>query len=124
MTFFDYEKIWLLALGNPMLMIKLFRKVVEQTEGYQTLEGENFILNPSVILDNPNNLTYQQLSEYLGLCALRNFQTYKQTRDTDIDMAYVPEYIHATVVKTNPLIQIHKSKLIFYKEKLDRKSVV
>lgn len=118
MKFFNFETIWLLALGNPKIMIELFTELVSGTEGYEMLEGSDFILNPQVIIQNPYNLTYQQLAEYLGILALRNYQTFKTTRDTDLDMAYVPEYIEPRVVKTNPLIEIQKSKLIFKKEKL------
>lgn len=116
MKFFSYENLYILALGNPQVMIELFSNYVANNEGHEVLDGDNFILNPQVIIQNPLNLTYQQRAEYLGLCSLRNYMHYATTGYKDLDMAYVPEYVEPNVVKSNPLISIYQSEIIFYKE--------
>lgn len=116
MTFFNYENLWLLALGNPKVMVKLFTNYVDKGEGKEVLDGENFVLNPQVVIQNPYRLTYQQRAEYLGICALRNYQHYRQSGNTDIRMEYVPEYISPKVITTHPLIQIKDNLIILQKE--------
>lgn len=118
MKFFNYEALYLLALGNSEVMVKLFEDYIADNTGHDVLNGDNFILNPQVVTQNPYNLTYQQRAEYLGLCSLRNYQTYATTGYTDLNMAYVPEYIEPNVVKSNPLIRINKTELIFIEENI------
>ena len=118
MIFFNFETIWLLALGNSELIVKLFHRLVNKDTGYKVLEGKSYIVNPQVITENPYNLNYQQLAEYLGILSLRNYQHYIINGNTDLDMAYIPEYIEPTVVTNNPLIEINQSNLIFKKEKI------
>lgn len=117
MIFYSFEKLWLLGLGNPMIMVKAFQELVAGTEGYEVLKGEDFIVHQGVVTQNPYNLSYQQLAEYLGLCALRNYQNYRTIGYTDLDMAHVPEWVQPEVVKNHPLISLNKSSLIFEKEK-------
>ena len=116
MIFYSYEKLWALGFGNSEIMVKAFNELVAGTEGYEVLTGESFILNPHVVTQNPNNLTYQQLAEYLGICSLRNYQTYKTTGSTDIDMAYIPNWIQPSVIKEHPLLKLTKSNINLYKE--------
>lgn len=116
MVQYDFEKLWLLCYGNSELMVKAFKRLVNGEIGYGTLKGQDFIVNPTVITRNTHNLTYQQLAEYLGILALRPLHYYKQTGYIDLDMARVPSWIPATIVKKHPLISIDKSILKFKEE--------
>lgn len=113
---FSYEKLWLLSFGNAEVLIKAFKKLHDGESGYEVLKGSNFIVNPSVVIDNPYRLTNQQLAEYLGILALRPLAHYKLHGYTDLDMARVPAWVSASIVKTHPLITIKQSKLIFKEE--------
>lgn len=117
MILFNYEKIWLLSLGRPDLMLRYFKWLYLGYPEYETLKGSNFIVNPEVIIKNPYKLSDIQLSEYLGLCALRNYSEYKLSGEVDLEMEYFPPWIPKQVVEQNPLIAINKSKIIFIKEK-------
>lgn len=116
MILFDFEKIWLLSLGNPKLILRYFKYLYLKKVEYQTLKGTNFILKPEIIVKNPYRLSEQQLSEYLGLCALRNFADYKLSGEVNLDMEYVPPWMPKQVLETNPLIALNNSKIIFIKE--------
>ncbi|BAV81270.1 hypothetical protein [Vibrio phage VCPH] len=115
---YSYEKLWLLSFGNAEVLVKAFKKLYDGEPGYEVLKGDDFIVNPSVIIDNPYRLTYQQLAEYLGILALRPLIHFKQFGYTDLDMARVPSWVSASIVKTNPLIVINQSKLIFKEENI------
>lgn len=115
--FFDYEKIFLVSKGNSNVMVNLFRRMVEDPDAYRMLGGMSYILNESVIVYNPKKLTNRQLAEYLGLCSLRNYAEYKFSGDSTLDMQQIPPWIPKTVIETNPLIAIQKSKLIFIEDK-------
>lgn len=117
MILFDYEKIWLLSLGKPNLILLYFKRIYNKEPKYSCLIGNNFILNPEVVIENPYKLSKRQLAEYLGLCALRNYAKYQQFKDVDLEMEYFPPWIPRIVVDSNPLIAIDKTKLIFLKEK-------
>ena len=116
MKFFDYERIYLLARGNSDLIVKLFNRMLTEPDAHQLLVGSSFILNESTIVNNPYKLSNRQLAEYLGILSLRNYAEYKFTNDPSLDMQYVPVWIPRSVIDTNPLIAINKSKIIFKEE--------
>lgn len=116
MVRYDYEKLWLLSFGNAELIVKAFIKLAQGAATYGVLRGDDFIVNERTIIDNPHKLTYQQLAEYLGILALRPLQHYSLHGYTDLDMARVPSWVSASIVKTHPLIEIKQSKLIFIEE--------
>lgn len=116
MVQYDFEKLWLLAMGNSTLIVKAFKRLVNGEEGYEHLKGTSFILNPTVVTNNTHNLTNQQLAEYLGILALRPLHYYNQDGYIDLDMARVPSWVTASVVKSIPLIKIHNTKLKFLEE--------
>lgn len=117
MILFDFEKIWLLSLGQPHLMIRYFKYLYLKRYDYRSLAGNNFIVNPEIIIRNPYRLSNQQLAEYLGLCALRNYANYQQSKEVNLELEYFPPWIPKQVVEANPLIELNKTKLIFLKEK-------
>lgn len=117
MLFFDYERIFILARGNSNVIINLVRKLIEDPKLMVLISGSSFILNPDVIYYNTYKLSNRQLAEYLGLLALRNFAEYKISKDTSLDIQYVPIWIPRKVIDTNPLIEISKDKLKFIEEK-------
>ena len=118
MLFYSYENLWTLAFGNAELIVKAFTKLYNKEEGYACLTGTDFIVNPKVIVTNKYNLTYQQRAEYLGMLALRPYSAYLQNGYTDLDMARIPDWVSAAVVREHPLIEINKSKLIFKEENI------
>lgn len=116
MITYDFEKLWILALGNSELIVEAFKRLVNGEPGYEKLKGQDFIINPRVVTHNTHNLTNQQLAEYLGLLAMRPLHYYKQGGYKDLEMARVPSWIHANIVKSNPLIQVIKTELKFIEE--------
>lgn len=116
MLFFDFEKIFLLAKGNSKSIVQLIRRMVSNPEMCKPLLGMSFIINESIIIDNPRKLSDRQLAEYLGILSFRSYAEYKFTGDSSLDMQYLPTWVHKSVVEENPLIAINKSKLTFIEE--------
>lgn len=116
MVKYDYEKLWLLSFGNAELIVKAFTKLAQGAATYECLKGDDYIVNERIVIDNPHKLSYQQLAEYLGILALRPLQQYILYGYTDLDMARVPSWVSASIVKSNPLIEIKQAKLIFIEE--------
>ena len=103
-------------MGNSDLIVKAFKRLVNGESGYENLKGQDFIVNPRVVTHNTRNLTNQQLAEYLGILAMRPLQYYHQDGYIDLDMARVPSWVPASIVKSNPLINITQAKLKFIEE--------
>lgn len=101
---FDYTKLYLLAGGRAEYMIKYFGTLLEEKS------GNNFIVNPGIILQNPQNKSPRILSEYLGLCSLRNLGDYLISGDTTLSTLLVPPWVPDIVINDNPLIK-HNPKL-------------
>lgn len=101
---FDYTKLYLLAGGRAEYMIKYFGTLLEEKS------GNNFIVNPGIILQNPQNKSPRILSEYLGLCALRNLGDYLISGDTTLSTLLIPPWVPDIVINDNPLIK-HNPKL-------------
>lgn len=116
MILYDFEKLWLLAMGNSELIVKAFKRLVNGESGYEHLKGQDFIVNPRVVTHNTHNLTNQQLAEYLGILAMRPLHYYYQDGYIDLDMTRVPSWVPASIVKSNPLIKIKQAKLKFIQE--------
>ncbi|CAL9957844.1 hypothetical protein VPHD249_0032 [Vibrio phage D249] len=113
---FSYEKLFRLAFGNAELIVEAFRLLYQKREDYQCLTGDDFIVNPRIIYHNTYNLTHQQLAEYLGILSLRSYAQYKTHGYTDLEMARIPSWVPADVVKSHPLIEIKANKLHFKEE--------
>ena len=108
MKFYDYERLYLAARGDPSLILKLFFKD-------KTADGFNFIVNEHV-LKNPL-VSDLHKAEYLGLCSLRQYTDYKQQGIVDLKLERVPPWIPMQVIQQNPFITTTSNEILFYKEK-------
>ena len=118
MLFFDYEKIYVLSCGKSKQIVQYIKLLKHEPLKYKLLNGNSFILNEDIVVDNPLRLSDQQLAEYLGLLSLRSYDQYLLTSDSSLDMENLYPWIPREVVETNPLIAINQSKLIFIKESI------
>lgn len=116
MQFYDFNKIWLLSGGRSNIIVNYFKHLVDGKPRYQHLKGDNFMLNPLIVTENPLGLDKRTLAEYIGLCSLRNYINYSQHLDVDLDIEYFPDYIPKEVVESNPLIAINQTKIKFKQE--------
>lgn len=98
--------------------MQYFKNLHKKKMQFRPLLGNNFILNPEIIVDNPLKLTDRQLAEYLGICAYRNYAHYLQQKEANLPMEYLPSYIPRSVVEDNPLLAIKQSKIIFIYEEI------
>ena len=105
MRFYNYEKIYLLSHGDADLLIQYFK---EPQEGY------DFIVNGSVV-DDPF-ISKQFKAEYLGLCALRNYEDFLDREEVNLDRDLIPPWVPIEEIADNPLIKLTNKKIILLKE--------
>ncbi len=108
MKFYNYETLWLLAHGNPTMMLEYFK---------DSREGVNFIINPKALVD-AFWLTERQRAEYLGICSLRSYDDYLNHKEVDLSLDLVPPWVSMQVITDNPLTKLTNSKIILLKEKI------
>ncbi|AQT25293.1 hypothetical protein PR1_127 [Providencia phage vB_PreS_PR1] len=113
---FDYEKIYILSYGRSDLIIEYLRRLRDEPEACVSLLGSSFIVNSSVILDNPMKYNARILAEYVGLLSIRNYADYQLTGDTSLPMMSVYPWIPREIVESNPFVQISIDTLKFNKE--------
>ena len=116
MVMFDYQKLWLIAGGDSTLIIRYFLLLAHKEPGWEHLVGVNFIVNESIITDNPLNKKAIVLAEYLGLCSLRAYATYKLYGTTNLSMEMVPSYIPKSIVDSSPWVELRGEELLFTSE--------
>lgn len=116
MIFFNYEKIYILAKGNPKLIVQCLENLKCNPEANKLLVGDSFIINEDVVLSNPEKLSPLELAEYLGILSFRSYADYALSGKSSLDIQAVPLWIPKTVITTNSLIKIDRDKLIFEKE--------
>lgn len=92
---FNYEKIYLVSLGESTLMLRYFKDCCPY--------GDNYIKRPEIVTGNPLRLSDQHLAEYLGLCSLRKYP------DSDLPLDYLPKWVPISVVQENPLVTINQN---------------
>lgn len=107
MKFFDYEKLYRDSKGDCKKLVRLFQTAPSI--------GPNFILNPELIRAG-SGYSDRVFAEYLGLCALRQYNNYVCGNEVDLDRHLIPPWIPHIVVEENPLVQLTNTKLIFKKE--------
>ena len=107
MKFYNYERLYLLSHGDPKLLLQYFKEVPQ--------EGNDFIVNPSTVADV--FISDQFKAEYLGLCALRNYEDYLDREEVDLNRDLIPPWVPIEAIKDNPLIKLTNKKIILQKEK-------
>lgn len=106
MRFFDYEKIYLAAVGNPTLMLDYFRS--DRT-------GRNWILNPRVLAEPW--VSDRLKAEYLGFCSLRPYNDYVTHKKVDLLISDLPPWVPLELARENPYLTVTNTHIIFNKEK-------
>lgn len=95
---FDYEKMYISTGGRADFMLSYFKSVNDS-------KGINFIVNPDIVIKNPQNCTERQLAEYLGLCSLRNLGDFLISGTVDLYDSQIPNWIPKQVYENHPLIK-------------------
>lgn len=110
MIFYNYEALWLLSHGDPKLLMEYFWE-----SDTMDIPKPDFIVNPKALVD-AFWLTDRHKAEYLGICALRNYEDYKMRGDTGIDLDLIPPWVPIEVIKDNPLAKLTETKIELIKE--------
>lgn len=108
MKFYTYEDLFMLAHGKPSLILEYFK---------DSTQGLNFIVNPKVLVENPW-VSDRHKAEYLGICALRSYDDYLNSKQVDLSLDLIPNWVPIEVIKENPLIQYTETKIILKKENI------
>ena len=105
MRFFNYEKCYLLSLGDPDLLIQYF---------WDLEEGYDFIVNEDAIRSMFVSSLHK--AEYLGLCALRNYENYKNENMVNLSRDLIPPWVPIEQLTDNPLIELTATEVKLLKE--------
>lgn len=92
MRFFSYERLFLLARGDPANIMYLFRRLLEnKPDVLAYLSGSNWIVEPSALmLTKESDL---QCSEFLGLISFRQYAEYKCSGKTELSVRDLPSWV-------------------------------
>lgn len=112
MLFFSYDKIYLLARGNPSKMVYLFHQLRTKEFGAkETLSGNNWIIYPEKL--TYTSATHVQVAEFLGLISFRNYADYRCTGKTELSVRDLPSWIDLKILSPSTLWKLQGDTIVF-----------
>ena len=125
MILFDWEKILRVSKGNVGDVISILRIITHKlpTKNYKDKSfkfyrynygGKSFLLNPEDLLTKGRAFSDKEVAEYVGVASFRNYPMYLQTKDSTLDLLYLP--ISEDTITKNRLLRIEDGKVHFLYE--------
>ena len=132
MLFYDWEKIFNAADGNPKTMYTILKMVYlkeipknkhDKLFKYagKSFIGTSFLVHPDVLLYNAYKHSYREIAQYLALASLRPYADYAVTGDTTLDLDLVE--IPVELFYDNSLLYIEDDKLHFLYEEVKPENI-
>lgn len=116
LLFYSYEKIYLLARGDSTKIMLLFKRLLDKKyDALSTLQGNNWIVNPSIFaLTREDNV---RCAEFLGLLSFRHYAEYKCTGKTELSVRDLPSWVKLSSLTPSTLWSLHGNTIVFPTEK-------
>tara|TARA_B100001564_G_C20604907_1_gene654642 strand:+ start:967 stop:1344 length:378 start_codon:yes stop_codon:yes gene_type:complete len=122
MILFDWEKILRVSKGSVGDTISILRIITyklppknykdKSFKFYQhNYGGKSFLLNPENLLTTGRSFSDKEVAEYVGVASFRSYPMYLQTKDSTLDLLYLP--ISEDIIKANRLLEIKDGKVHF-----------
>lgn len=112
MIYFSYEKIYLLARGDPSKIMFLFKKLISKDkELFPYLTGNNWIVNPIVFSFTRNSDV--KCAEFLGLLSFRHLAEYKLYGKTELSVHDLPSWVSINTLEPSSLWELRGDKIFF-----------
>ena len=132
MLFYDWEKMFDTAEGNPKIMYTLLKMVYlkeipknrhDKLYKYagKSFIGTSFLVHPDVLLYNAYKYSYREIAQYLALASLRPYADYAITGDTTLDLNIVE--IPVNLFNDNSLLRVRAGKVHFKYEEVNKKDI-
>lgn len=132
MLFYDWEKIFNAADGNPKTMYTILKMVYlkeipknkhDKLFKYagKSFIGTSFLVHPDVLLYNAYKHSYREIAQYLALASLRSYADYAITGDTTLDLDVVE--IPVELFNDNSLLRVHHGNVHFKYEEVNKKDI-
>ena len=132
MLFYDWEKIFNAADGNPKTMYTILKMVYlkeipknkhDKLFKYagKSFIGTSFLVHPDVLLYNAYKHSFREIAQYLALASLRPYADYAVTGDTTLDLDLVE--IPVELFYDNSLLYIEDDKLHFLYEEVKPENI-
>lgn len=132
MLFYDWEKMFDTAEGNPKIMYTLLKMVYlkeipknrhDKLYKYagKSFIGTSFLVHPDVLLYNAYKYSYREIAQYLALASLRPYADYAITGDTTLDLNIVE--IPVNLFNDNSLLRVRDGKVHFKYEEVNKKDI-
>lgn len=116
--FFDLDKLELHSKNDPRRFIDLLRTKhlgLLYLRYKVNLSGTSFILNPEPLFDGVSNQDIYYTIQYIKLAAKRDYTLYKEYQCRSLILSYYPD-LYISNIKTNPLLKITKTEVLFIYE--------
>ncbi len=118
--FYNWKTVESESKGNPFnvvdLLIKLYNGRILKYGLLSKLKGSSFLLNPIKILSE-KSVDILFVYQYLILASQRDYSLYHLYGIKSLPLSYYPE-IRLDSIKTNPLLEVTKTDIIFKYEEL------
>lgn len=117
--FFNVENLNINSSGDAVRFIALLKayynkRLIGSTDTNKLpLHGTSFLLNPLPILTSTMDPLY--VVQYIRLAAKRDYALYRLYGTKSIIRSYFPD-INLETIKTNPLLEITDSEILFFFE--------
>ncbi len=116
--FYNWKTVESESKGNPFnavdLLIKLYNGRILKYGLLSKLKGSSFLLNPIKILSE-KSVDILFVYQYLILASQRDYSLYHLYGIKSLPLSYYPE-IRLDSIKTNPLLEVTKTDIIFLYE--------
>jgi hypothetical protein len=118
--FFNWQSVVTEAKSNPFkavdLLLQLYNGRILKYGLLRKLKGSSFLLNPINILSE-KNVDILYVYQYLSLASQRDYSLYHLYGIKSLPLSYYPD-IRLDSIKTNPLLNVTKTDIIFKYEEL------
>lgn len=118
--FYNWKTVEIESKGNPFqavdLLFKFYHGRILKYGLLRKLKGSSFLLNPIKILSE-KNVDILYVYQYLLLASQRDYSLYQLYGIKSLPLSYYPE-IRLDSIKTNPLLEVTKTDIIFKYEEL------
>lgn len=116
MLFFNYDNLLKAANHNPFKVVEILKayhagRLLKYYKIKSKLKGNSFLINPDAIL-NEKYIDILYVHQYIQLAARRDYSLYSLYGITSLPLSHFPD-IRLDSLKTNPLLKVTNSEIIF-----------
>jgi len=132
MLFYDWEKIFDAADGNPRSMYLILKMMAQNSipdsrhseiykYSFKDFSGKSFLIHPDLLLYNAYRHSYREIAQYLALASMRPLADYATTGESSLDVRLIE--LDLELITTNSLLSIKNDKVHFLYEEANQETI-